>query len=321
MHTSRTLPSRSTALALALTLTLPRAAAAQPAAQARTEAVAQALFEEAVALMAEQRFEEACPKLAESQRLDPGGGTVLNLASCLEHLGQLASAYAMYSDALSAAIRDGRRERESIARERLAALPPLLSRLEVRLADPEGSEGIEVELDGVRLASSAWRIPLPIDPGTHSVVARSPGHVSFSQTIEVVTNGDRVFVEVPVLAPTPRPREAPPPARAPSPAPEASGPRTVAFVSGAALLAVGIGAGVGALVAKGESDDGCPTRDTCTPEGASAMRTASALAWTADVAVGLGVVALGVGLYLSVRSPSSPRARVVLGPGLVRGSF
>ena len=161
---------RGSALAaLALALALAGSAGAQTTTQARTEAVAQALFEEAVALMEEQRFEEACPKLAESQRLDPGGGTVLNLASCLERLGQLASAYAMYSDALSAAIRDGRKERESIARERLATLPPQLARLEVRLATSDLRDEIEVELDGVRLAPSAWRTALPIDPGTHAI--------------------------------------------------------------------------------------------------------------------------------------------------------
>lgn len=306
-------------LALSTALILPRAALAQTGPAARTEAVAQALFEEGVALMGEQRFEEACPKLAESQRLDPGGGTVLNLASCLERLGQLASAYAMYADALSAAIRDGRKERETVARERLTTLLPQLTRLELRLAEPSLEGELEVELDGVRLAPSAWRTPLPIDPGTHAVAARAPGRVAWSRTIEVLANGDRIRIEIPPLAvvvaataPSPPP---PPPPRREEPRPA----RIVAFAGGSVALAIGLGAGIGALLAKDASDDGCPTRDTCTADGAASMRTATTLAWTANVAVGVGLVALGVGAYLTLTG-GRPK-RVTLGPGVLGGTF
>src|SRR4051794_13341253 len=37
--------------------------------------IAQALFEQARALMAAHRYEEACSKFAESQRVDPASGT------------------------------------------------------------------------------------------------------------------------------------------------------------------------------------------------------------------------------------------------------
>src|SRR5688572_3592069 len=106
-------------------------AAAGPArAQGRgvSIATAEALFREGTALLDEKKFAEACPKLAESHRLDPATGTLLALAFCHEGEGRLASAWAEFAEVAGRAREEGRTDRELVAREHAANLEPRLAR-------------------------------------------------------------------------------------------------------------------------------------------------------------------------------------------------
>jgi hypothetical protein len=55
-------------------------------------AAAEALFREGRDAAKHGDLETACADFAESQRLDPAPGTLLNLAECEEKLGRVASA-------------------------------------------------------------------------------------------------------------------------------------------------------------------------------------------------------------------------------------
>ena len=164
--------------------------------------LAQSLFEEGRRLMDAGRYAEACPRFADSERLEPGGGTVLNLALCYERLGKLALAYTTYNDALSQAIADRRRDREDYARERIAALAPRLPRITVRMA--ERPSGFEVRLDGTRVPDSALDTAMPVDPGRHTLDGAAPGRPPW-QAVVTLAESEAKDVTIAFAPPMPGP--------------------------------------------------------------------------------------------------------------------
>jgi hypothetical protein len=201
--------SFSCALAVAaLTLVVPRAARAQSATEV---ALAETLYRQARELAAAGKFAEACPKFAESYRLDPGTGTLLNLASCHEALGKIATAWLEYNEALVQSRRDRMQRRIDYAEEHIAALEPKLSRLTITLAAETDRDGLELRIDGVLVGAEALGAATPLDPGTHTIAAQATGKKPWSSNIEIGAVADQQTLVIPALAPAP---VAPPPAPA-----------------------------------------------------------------------------------------------------------
>ena len=149
------------------------------------ESDAARLFGEGRALVVEGRFAEACPKLEQSQRLEPRLGTQLNVAFCQERLGKLATAWGVFQDAASTARREGDVPRERFATARVDALAPRLPWLEVRAAVLEDGDRLTISLDGAPLARGSWSKGLPVDPGPHILVASHEGEEYWRTTVEL----------------------------------------------------------------------------------------------------------------------------------------
>ena len=279
--------------------------------------------------MFEKRYPEACPKLAESHRLDPAGGTLLTLAFCHEAEGRTATAWTEFREAEAVALREGRRDRQAAAREKADALEPRLSRLVIQPApELESITGIEVRNDGSPVPKALWGTPFPVDPGEHRVEAIAQGRKPLSVIVMVGKQSDRQTVSIPLLetVPVATPSAAPapstpPPAVAPAPTPAAVRPTPAAPERGSkagtsaagwaltglgsVLLVAGGWFGLQALERMADADSACPKKQCSDPDGLRASDDAERYATFANVGLGLGLVSLGSGIYLVASQPSS----------------
>lgn len=240
----------SALVACALWFLLPATVLAQTETRA---AVAEALYRQARDLMAAGKFDEACPKFAESQRLDPATGTLLNLAACHEKQGKLATAWLEYSDAQMAARRDAREDRVEFARARAQELESRLSRLTLTLAPGADDAALEIELDGASIGRAVVGAATPVDPGQHTVRVSAPGKKPWSASVEIAPAQQQSLL-IPALEMAPAEASAPEPALSPPAGPPASAPPgsddlalrpipTSVYLAGGATLAFVAGAG------------------------------------------------------------------------------
>src|SRR5580704_14583725 len=110
-------------------------------------AAAEVLFAEGRRLVNAGDFANACPKFAESERLDPSVATLLNLGACYEKAGRTASAWATFREAISAAQAAKRDDYLQTAQKRATALEPTLSRIIISEHDTS-TAGLEIKRDG-----------------------------------------------------------------------------------------------------------------------------------------------------------------------------
>lgn len=300
-------------------------------------ATAQALFDQGRALMAEKKYAEACPKLAESQRLDPGMGTLFHLGDCYEGSGKIASAWAAYLEVASLAAAAGQTEREGAAKARAQKLEPRLPRLTIVVPEASRLPDLRVVRDDVDVGSVQWGAPLPVDPGPHKVVASAPGHRSFTDSV-VLKEGGSASLPIPLLETAPDQPAATAPAQAPAmstlappsatptggaggPPPDVSGGGPSPLVIGlGALGIVGIGAGtVLGFMAKSkfdESKEHCNSsnENLCTAEGVDLRDKAFTFGNISTVGFVVGGVALaGAAVLWIVDSGSSEKPTATTG--------
>jgi len=288
-----------TARVLAVAVLLPASAAAQASPDA---ALAEALFSEGRALLSAGRPAEACPKLEKSHRLDPGGGVLLNLATCLEMEGKTATAWVTFKEALGWARREGRADRVELAEAHLAGLEPRLARIQLEVED--AADAPVVLVAGRAFPREGIGTATPVDPGPVKIVARWSDGATIERTIEAKP----AVMELVRLA---RPVVPPPP---PPPRTDPTFLRTGGVVvAGLGLTSLAFGAvlGVNAIDRASESDHEC-AGGGCTPRGDQLESEASDLATAANVAlgVGLGLVAVGSVMFVISRADEGAGAQV-----------
>ncbi len=294
---------------------------AQAQTSAQDRATAEALFQQAKKLKEAENYEEACPKFAASNKLDPALGTLLNLADCHEQQGLTASAWAEFLEAATLARRSGQTDRATVAQERATALEGRLVRVNIVVKGKARVDGLEIKQDGSVVYTATWNTPVPIDPGPHLLSVNAPGKKEWAKAFDIPSEGtgEPILIEVPELedAPVEKPVEAPvvtptpantPPAERPGPVDEGSdgsGQMTAGIIlAGAGVVGLAVG-GVFGLSAKNKWEDAdcqdgvCPTQDRQTlAEDAKSQANLSTLFFAG------GGVLSAVGLIMILTAPS-----------------
>jgi hypothetical protein len=288
-----------------------------------SKATAEALFTEGRALASSGKCAEAIPKFQASQKLDPGVGTLLNLAECYEQVGRTASAWAEYREVISLARLAGSKEREELAAQKAKALEPKLSRLAIKTTGD--ASGLTITRDGEAVEAAELGVAIPVDPGEHVIAASAPGKQTFSQTVEVGKEADSKVVEIPALAAG----EAAGAGTEPGEAAKSGGSsgstqRTIGLVlGGVGIVGVAVGAVFGLQAgskwddAKAKCDDypyGCGDDGVKLADDANSAATISTIGFIA----GGVLVAGGAALWLTAGSGDDKAVAVGVGPGTLR---
>lgn len=316
------------------------------------KAAAEALFDQGLQLMREGQYPEACKQLESSQSLDPAIGTMLYLAECYEKQGRIASAWALFREASSAARQAGQQERAEIGKSRADALEPQLSMLLIEVPEAHVVPSMTVSRNGIALPKASWGVAIPLDPGTHEIKVEAPGYEPWAQSLVIDRGTAQTSVSVPALLATPTAQEEAPAAeaqlelQATATPPAASGPakaedrpheakeasaadgdtqRVLGLVVGAAgLITIGVGGyfGYRALEKGNDVADQCEGADPCfvpnqatrnAVEQAEDRGATFADASTWLCGAGLAAVAGGALLYL-LAPEESEHVAVRLGP-------
>jgi hypothetical protein len=234
----------------------------------------------------------------------------------------------------------GQKDRESVARTKVAELEKRLSKLTIIVEQPVS--GLEIIRGGASLSRAEWGVAVPVDPGALEIRARAQGHRPWRKSIDVPPDRSTLEVRIPKLERSANADVAPGPGPAPRSEPIHAPPDESSWLGRNALgltaLGIGVaGLGVGTyfgLRAKSKHDDSkpeCPD-DQCTLRGLQLRDDALDAAAVSTVAFGVGIVGIGTGVVLLIASGSkakdsdagmvvTPMAGRELGGFAVRGHF
>lgn len=280
------------------------------------------LFKDGTAALEERRFDVACPKLAESHKVDPKAlGTLVNLARCNEEWGKTATAYAQYVELEQGATERKQAERIALAKKHMAMLETKLSHIDLRVQAAAPGETVKID-DAAPVDAAKLTATQTFDPGDHAIEATAPGKAPYRSKFTVAPGPSTADVIVPALADA---SAAAPPAAPVTNAPASDGAPTWSTQKTLGVVGVGVGAaglilgGVfGAMAISGKSavNDDCHNAvATCANTGKTkddydAAHTKATVSTISFIAGGV-FVAAGAVLYLT-----APTGKLAVAPAV-----
>ncbi len=277
-------------------------------------ATAEALFNKGVAEIKLGNYKEACPAIAESQKLDPRPGTQFTLAECLARAGKSASAFVAFEDflrtvhAFPAAQQSRYADRVKVAEGKKAELKPTIPELTIVL--PKGApSGMKITRDGMEVTGPMMGLSLPVDPGVHRVIVELPGKPRSDENIEL-SPGEHRTLEV--LLPGEKRKgvdgAGPDKSEGKPGTSRAIGTYSALGIGAAGLVMGGITGGL-ALSDKRAADKQCP-QFACTAGGLDAVDHGRTMARLSTVGFAVGGVGIAAGVILFLTRPKTDKPSV-----------
>jgi hypothetical protein len=311
---------------LAVALLLGSLASSGPALAAADPA--EVLFDRGVEEMEAGRYEEACPPIEQSYRLDPRVGTLFTLAECEAKRGRIATAVTRYEEYLKEhgkLPRDKKSkqgDRGQVARRQIDLLRPQLPQLTLVLP-PAAPSDLRILCDGAPVDRSTLGAAVPLDPGAHVITTSAPQHASSEVRLKLargqqlrleLTLGAAIAAPITPAAAAPSASEAPSSALAEEGSHSTSGRRVSAYVAGgvglAGLILGGVLGGL-AIAEKSTVDASCkPTSDPgtlgCHGDGFAASQRLQKLGLWSTVGLSVGAAASVTSIVLFATEPGKP---------------
>lgn len=172
-------------------------------------AAAEALFQEGIAAMKRNEYAVAAEAFLKSNRADPSPGTQINLALALEKQKKWASAWTWYRTAQATAAQRGQKPREQLAEESVARVSKQMHHVIVSIKEPLSDLVVKRDGSEVAITLGGKEVPLPVDPGEHTLEVTARGKAPWSTKFVAEDNPKTDRIEVPPLATAPVEERAP----------------------------------------------------------------------------------------------------------------
>jgi hypothetical protein len=270
-------------------------------------------FQEGMALSAANNCSAALTKFRAVANVKMTANVAFNIAECEERLGKLVSALGNYRLAASQAQGDPKsKDVASRVADRIDALDARIPKLTIKRG--KGADVASIELDGSELGASQLSAATPVDPGSHTVVAKIGDKVYAQDKVILVEKESKTF-EVKINAPVAKIEKAPvdepkidpvvpppPPAKSKAPAVAALGVGGLGVILGATFMAVRGGA-------LSDLDKLCGGDTSCPPSAQPTADKGRLFTGLADASFVVGAAGLVTGIVmLATSGPAKPKA-------------
>lgn len=254
-------------------------------------------FKQGLALLEQERIEEAHAAFEASFTQFPSKQNAINSALTLDRLGKGIEALDRYELVLQRFSAELSADEQDAIRKVISGLVNKVATVMLRTSGPP----VDVTIDAVRVVKVDRTARVRLPPGRHELTVSIPDFVPWHQAL-VLPGGTEADVSI-SLTPIAKAVQLPAVA-APDTSPKSEVVRWPGWVGlGAGIVATGIGAYLGgrAVFDYADATNACPARVDCDPTVSAQARDARSLGWVSTGFFVGGLVSAAVGTILLVR--------------------